>query len=117
MPPVLTGPVSLRVDGRLILRAEVVRGADGVRLREPDRTEIGLDLPVAALLTRKDLISALRPSGAELLIFRGSERRFRLLLRRRPGGSELLVRSPDGIERDAHQTPLRAFLLQGSGRG
>lgn len=108
MSAVLTSPVSVRVDGRLVLRAELLPG--GRRLREADGTEIGLDVPVAALLTREDVRAALRADGAELLTFRGGERRFRLLARRVPGGAELLVRSPDGTERDAHETSLAQIL-------
>lgn len=109
MSSVLTEPISVRVDGRLVLRAELLPGGRG--LREADGTEIGTDIPVAALLDREDLRAAARPEGAELLVFREWERRFRLHLRRRPGGAVLLVRSPDGTERDAHHTLLRTMLI------
>lgn len=108
MSSVLTGPISVRVDGRLVLRAELLPG--GRQLREADGTEIGMDIPVAALLDREDLRAAARPEGAELLLFREGERRFRLIARRVPGGAELLIRSPDGSERDAHETSLARIL-------
>lgn len=108
MSSVLTEPISVRVDGRLVLRATLLPG--GRQLREADGTEIGSDIPVAALLGREDLRAAARPEGAELLVFREGERRFRLVARRVPGGAELLVRSPDGSERDAHEIPLKGLL-------
>jgi hypothetical protein len=109
MDAVLSPSVSVRVDGRLVLRAELLPG--GRRLREADGTEIGADVPAAALLDREDLRAATRPEGAELLVFREGERRYRLLARRVPGGAELLVLSPDGSERDAHEIPLKDLLL------
>lgn len=110
MPAVLTGPISIRVDGRLIFRAELLRGSGGARLREPDGTEVRMDVPVAALLSREDLRAAARSDGAELLVFREGERRLRLLARRVPGGARLLLLSPDGSERDAHELPLAGLL-------
>jgi hypothetical protein len=96
------------VGGRLVLRAELLPG--GQKLRERGGTEIGTDIPVAALLDREDLRAAARPEGTELLLFREGERRYRLLARRVPGGAELLLISPDGTERDAHEANLAMIL-------
>jgi len=109
--PFLTSPISIRLDGRRLLRADPVRRGGLLRLCEADGTEIDPRIPIAALLTREDLASCTRQVGAELIVFREGERRFRLRLRRRPGGAELIVVSPDGAEHDAHHTPISALFL------
>lgn len=111
MDSLLTSPISIRIDGRVILRAEIVPGAGGICLQERDGTNIDLDIPLAALLGREDLRAAARPGGAELLLFLEGERRLRLVARRVPGGARLLVLFPDEIERDVHEISLEALLM------
>lgn len=110
MPPVLTGPVSLRVDGRLILRATPMRRGSDLLLVEPDGGEVPAEASVAALLSRADLLAALRPEGALIETFWEGPARFRLRLRRVRGGMDLLIHTPDGELLDAHLTPIRAIL-------
>lgn len=110
MPAVLTGPISVRVDGRLLLRATpICRGSD-LLLVEPDGGEVSAETPVAALLSRADLLAALRPEGALIETFWEGPARFQLRLRRARGGTGLLIEAPDGEARDAHHTPIRAIL-------
>ena len=110
MDAVLTGPVTIRVAGRRALRGVPVRRGAELLLREPDGTEVPVDAPLAALLTREDLIAALAPDGAPVETFWAGPARFRLRLRRARGGAELLIETPDGAVRDAHETPIRALL-------
>lgn len=112
MSPVLTPPLSIRVEGRRALRATPIRRGAELTLLEPDGTRISLETPVAALLTRSDLIAALAPDGALIETFWEGPARFRLRFRRVRGGAELLIETPDGEVRDAHQTPIRVILPQ-----
>lgn len=110
MDAVLTGPVTIRVAGRPVLRGAPVRRAGELLLVEPDGTEVSADAPIAALLAREDLIAALAQDGAPVEAFWAGPARSRLRLRRTRGGAELLIETPDGELRDAHEAPIR-FLL------
>lgn len=112
VPDVHTGPVSIRVEGRRALRATPIRRGAELILLEADGTRISLETPVAALLIRSDLIAALAPEGALIETFWEGPAQFRLRLRRVRGGAELLIETPDGEVRDAHQTPIRVILPQ-----
>lgn len=103
-------PLSIRVSGRVVLRAMPERSERGLNLVERDGTRICATAPVAVLLDRPDLIDALAPEGADLSVFWGGGAHFRLLVRREIGGASLLIRTPDGEERDAHETPIAAIL-------
>lgn len=106
----LMGPVTVRIAGRLVLRAAPVRRGSQLLLVESDGTEISLKTPVAALLDRSDLIAALAPDGAIIETFQERTAWFRLRLRRTRGGAELIIETPDGLELDAHQAPILAVL-------
>jgi hypothetical protein len=110
MDAVLTGPVTIRVAGRPVLRGAPIRRGGELLLIEPDGTEVSAESPVAALLTRADLIAALPPDGAPLEAFWEGPARFRLRLRRVRGGAELTLEAPDGSVLDAHEAPIRAIL-------
>jgi len=112
MPPVLTGPVTIRISGRRVLRATpVCRGAE-LLLIEQDGTELSAQTPLAVLLDRTDLIAALGPDGVPVETFWAGVATFRLRLRRGRGGAELTIETPDGRELDAHLAPVRAILPQ-----
>jgi len=110
MSPVLTGPVSIRVAGRRVLRATPVRRGDALLLLEADGTEVSAAAPLAALLDRSDLIAALRPGGAPVEGFCGGPVTGFLRLSRVRGGAELTLELPDGTVRDAHEAPIRLLL-------
>jgi hypothetical protein len=107
---VLSGALTIRIAGRCVLRANPALQDGELMLFEPDGTGISAEAPVAALLDRTDLIAALAPGGAPLETFWEGPARFRLRLKRVRGGAELLIETPDGEIRDAHQTPIRAIL-------
>lgn len=110
MDAVLTGPVTIRVAGRCVLRGVPTRRGSALLLIEADGTEVPADAPIAALLAREDLIAALAPDGAPVEAFWAGPARSRLRLRRARGGAELLIETPDGELRDAHEAPIRSLL-------
>ena len=110
MRSVLTGPVTIRVAGRRVLRATPVREGADLLLLEEDGTEVSAAAPVAALLDRTDLLAALCPAGAPVEAFWGGRVRARLHLRRQHGGAELVLELPDGTCLDAHDAPIRLLL-------
>lgn len=114
MPAVLTGPVTIRVDGRRVLRGSPVRRGLELILVEDNGDEVSVRSPVAVLLARSDLIAALNPDGALIETFWEGSASFRLRLNRVPGGSRLSLQTPDGEDLDAHLTPIRSLLPQQS---
>lgn len=110
MDAVLTGPVTIRVAGRCVLRGVPTRRGSALLLIEPDGTEVSAAAPIAALLTREDLIAALAPEGALVEAFWAGPARSWLRLRRARGGAELLFEAPDGSVIDAHEAPIRSLL-------
>lgn len=109
----LPEPVTIRVAGRVVLRAVPSRREGDLVLVQADGVAVSAAAPVAVLLDREDLIAALQPGGAEVEVFlAGNATHFLLRLRRLPGGLELVLEGLDGRYFDAHDTSIRAILPQ-----
>jgi hypothetical protein len=102
--------VSLHLDGRRLLRADIEDGPRGPVLVEDDGGRVSPDFPIGCLIDGEDLIRLEAAGDLPMEIFCEGTRRMRLLRVAEPGCVRIMVETDAGILLDVHRAPISALL-------